>query len=560
MRTFQITPFEFDEDLDLEKYDAWFLDGTHAVPAWTPMFGWSWINYCRHGMMWAAQKLSLPTCKGWDWRLHNGGGYLAVLVVDDPDEIAEREKKFRAELMPFIEDYDAVWNQYVQELQGYYADLRAFDINNSSNIELLDHFEDTLRLNRRMWEIHFYFMYVVFGVYMLFEAMMKQLYDLDDSSPEFHKLLTGFDNKVFQVDRKLWAFGKRAGEMGIADIFMENTPDKVGAILEQSDAGRAWMAEFREFLNEDGWRSQRMSEFINPTWIEDPSPAFMSVRQFIQKGGEFDLDRERTRLAAEREVAEAELLAKIPEEQKGWFTKLLRLAQRSGQFSEEHNHWMDLYTHAMVRRALIGWGTRLVAAGVMDTVDDVFFLIPDEIRRVALTPEWHDLRPIVAERRAEWANWAAQDNPPMIGRVTLEEAMGTLIRSNDPVVLKVVVGSLPVPKPDLKADLYGTCGSPGVAEGRARMVMTDADLINVEEGDILVAPTTYPSWTAVFALLKGVVVDRGASLSHAAIVGREYGIPVVMNVFEGTKVVSDGDRIRVDGNMGTVTILEKAAG
>ncbi|MCL5943047.1 MAG: PEP-utilizing enzyme, partial [Actinobacteria bacterium] len=120
---------------------------------------------------------------------------------------------------------------------------------------------------------------------------------------------------------------------------------------------------------------------------------------------------------------------------------------------------------------------------------------------------------------------------------------------------KVVVGSLPVPKPELKADLYGTCGAPGVVEGRARLVMTDADLISIEQGDILVAPTTYPSWTAVFALLSGVVVDRGASLSHAAIVGREYGIPVVMNVFEGTKVIKDGMRIRVDGNMGTVTIL-----
>jgi phosphohistidine swiveling domain-containing protein len=316
------------------------------------------------------------------------------------------------------------------------------------------------------------------------------------------------------------------------------------------------MAEFREFLAEDGWRSQRMSEFFNPTWIEDPSPALMSVRSFLVKGGDFDLDRERIHLAAEREQAEVALLAKIPEEQRGWFTKLLRLAQRSGQFSEEHNHWLDLYTHALVRRALIGWGNRLVQADVIEQVDDIFFLVPDEIRRVALTPEWHDLKELVRERREEWASWAEEENPPMIGRVPIEEAMGTLVRSNDPVVLKVVVGSLPVPKPELKADLYGTCGAPGVAEGIARLVMSDADLINVREGDILVAPTTYPSWTAVFALLSGVVVDRGASLSHAAIVGREYGIPVVMNVFEGTKVVREGMRIRVDGNMGTVTILD----
>jgi pyruvate, water dikinase len=556
MRTFEITPFEFDETVDLQKYDAWFLDATHAVPPWTPMFGWSWINYCRHGMMWAAQKLSLPTCKGWDWRLRRGGGYLAVLVVDDEEEIRQREQIFRKQLEPFIEDYDAVWQEHLEELQGYYRDLRAFDIESGTNIELLDHFEDTLRLNRRMWEIHFYFMYVVFGVYMLFEAMMKNLFDLDDSSPEFHKLLTGFDNKVFQVDRKLWEFAKKAEALDLAPLFLESDPEGLLDRLQGTDIGTRWLAEFREFLAEDGWRSQRMSEFINPTWIEDPTPALMSVRSFIVKGGDFDLDRERVRLSAERERAEAELMAKIPEEQRGWFTKLLRLAQRSGSFSEEHNHWLDLYTHAMVRRALIGWGERLATANVIEQVDDVFFLIPDEIRRVALTPEWHDLKGLVADRRAEWESWAEEENPPMIGRVPIEEAMQTLVRSNDPVVLKVVVGSLPVPKPELKADLYGTCGAPGVAEGTVRMIMSDADLIRVEEGDILVAPTTYPSWTAVFALLGGVVVDRGASLSHAAIVGREYGIPVVMNVFEGTKVLAEGMRVRIDGNLGTVTILQ----
>lgn len=557
MKTYQITPFEYDEELDLENYEAWFLDATHSVPPWTPMFGWSWVNYCRHGMMWAAEKLQLPTCRGWDWRLHKGGGYLAVLVVDDPEEIAQREKVFRKEIEPFIEDYDGIWQSHLEELQGYYDDLKSFDIEGSTNIELLDHLEDVFRLNKRMWEVHFYFMYVVFGVYMLFEATMKQKFDLDDTSPEFHTLLRGFDNKVFQVDRRLWEFGKKAEAMDIAGIFLNNEPDKVEEILVESEAGQLWLSDFKEFLAQDGWRSQRMSEFMYPTWIEDPAPAFMSVRQFLQKGGDFDLERERTRLAAEREQAESELMEKIPEEQRGWFTKLLRLAQRSGSFSEEHNHWLDLYTHALVRRALVAWGGRLVSAGVMEETDDVFFLIPDEIRRVALTPEWHDLRGLVAERREEWNRWAEEDNPPMMGRVSMDEAMGTLVRSNDPVVLKVVVGSMPVPKPELKADLYGTCGSPGVVEGRARLVMGDADLLSVEEGDILVAPATYPSWTAIFALLEGVVVDRGASLSHAAIVGREYGIPVVMNVFEGTKVIQDGMRIRVDGNMGTVTILEE---
>ena len=64
---YDIVPaFEFNEEVDLKKHKAWFLDATHSVPPWTPMFGWFWINFCRHGMQYGAEKLSLPTVKGWE--------------------------------------------------------------------------------------------------------------------------------------------------------------------------------------------------------------------------------------------------------------------------------------------------------------------------------------------------------------------------------------------------------------------------------------------------------------------------------------------------------------
>ena len=83
-----------------------------------------------------------------------------------------------------------------------------------------------------------------------------------------------------------------------------------------------------------------------------------------------------------------------------------------------------------------------------------------------------------------------------------------------------------------------------MAEGLARVILSEDQLADVQPGEILVAATTSPSWTPVFSFIKGVVVDRGASLSHAAIVGREYGIPVLMNVFVGTEKIRTGQRIR----------------
>jgi pyruvate, water dikinase len=304
---------------------------------------------------------------------------------------------------------------------------------------------------------------------------------------------------------------------------------------------------------------QRMSEINLPTWVEDPSPALGMVKQFLLKGGGFNLDEEREKLAKEREEAEKALLSKIPMEQRGWFGQLMRLAQKSGIFSEEHDHYLDLYTHALMRRSALGLGRRFVKAGALDHHEDIFFLIPDEVRRAAIAPDQFNLRYIVDRRKKEWEQWQKEPNPPAILKegFDMDQAMGVLVQSNDPIALKVVVGSMPQVRPELKADLYGTCGSPGVAEGPARVIMTEDELHLVKEGDILVAASTSPSWTPVFSMIKGVVVDRGASLSHAAIVGREYGIPVVMNVFEGTSKIKSGQRVKVDANLGTVYILDK---
>jgi phosphohistidine swiveling domain-containing protein len=204
-------------------------------------------------------------------------------------------------------------------------------------------------------------------------------------------------------------------------------------------------------------------------------------------------------------------------------------------------------------------GRRWVASGAIDSVDDMFFLFPDEVRKGGINPDMFNFRPIVDRRKAEWKSWVERGNPPafMAEGFTLEDAMKGLVESMDPIALKVVVGSMPVARPELKADLFGVCGSPGVAEGMVKVVWTEAELSKVEKGDILVAPTTSPSWTPVFNILGGVIVDRGASLSHAAIVGREFGIPVVMNTFTGTNVLKDGMKVRVDANMGTVFILNK---
>ncbi|MDR3568662.1 MAG: PEP-utilizing enzyme [Syntrophobacteraceae bacterium] len=558
MKVYDVVPaLEFDPQSDFEHSPYWFLDSTHSVPPWTPMFGWFWVNLCRHGMQYGAEKLSLPTIKGWDWRFHRGGGYWCVLQPKSLEEMHNRQIQFRHAILPFIQDYDGIWDGYIQEMVGRYENLKALDLDHASNIELLDNFEETINTCRRMWEIHMLMIYGTYVAYVLFENMCRDLAEIDDTSPVFQALVTGFDNKVFQLNRQLWEFSQRVREEGLAGAFLDGKPSEIKARLEQTVKGRKFLKDFMALMNLEGWRMERMAEINMPTWLEEPTPPLVNIRQFLRTGANFNLDEERARLSGKRQEAEKAVLAKVPGEQRSWFQRLMVLAQKSGVFSEEHDLYLDLYMHALVRRSVLGIGRRFAAKGAIAEPDDVFFLIPDEIRRAGINPDQFDLRHIVERRKAQWQEWQQSPNPSALLKegFDMDMAVKLLLQSMDPLALKVVVGTMPQVRPELKADLYGTCGSPGVAEGRARVILNEDDFDLVEEGEILVAAATSPNWTPVFSMIRGVIIERGAILSHAAVIGREYGIPVLMNVNGGTSKIRTGQRLKVDANLGVAFIM-----
>ena len=106
--------------------------------------------------------------------------------------------------------------------------------------------------------------------------------------------------------------------------------------------------------------------------------------------------------------------------------------------------------------------------------------------------------------------------------------------------------------------LTGVPASKGKARGRARVFNNADNLHTLEPGDILVCESTSPNWTPAFAKIAGCVCYGGGMLSHAAIVGREYGVPTVTAVGLGTVVIAEGDEVEVDGDTGTVTVIKKA--
>jgi pyruvate,water dikinase len=557
--------FDFNKEIDLAQIHSYFFDGTHSVPLLTPMYSWFWIRHCGYGSQYAAETLSMPRYKGFTLRDVEGSDYVGMRIIRDEEEIKKRMPKFREALVPWIEDFDGMWGSQIKELTASYEKLRAVDLDKATNIEAMHYLWDMISANRRMWEIHFQGMAVSYAAFLLLEDMVKP-YGLTSESPEFQNMFRGFDNKVFQVDKKLWKLGKEAIDKKVDGIILNTPVEEVIKKLEQSQAGNEWLKNLHDFLEVDGWRMVRMMDLNEPYWLEDPSSVISPIRAFIKKGGAYDLDDVRRQLSKEREKAIASLLKKVPDDDKPWFEALINLGGKTGSYSEEHDLYCELYCHAVLRRGFLGIGRRFAKAGTIDKPDDIFFLNPDEVEMALMGPEFHKLQYITNRRRARWQylneRWVEvrdSTHPPVFTtRASLEEAVGMdLLPSADPIIIKIVVGELPRVRPELKADIYGVCGAPGVAEGPARVIMTYSQLDEVQQGDILVCPGTNPAWTPVFGLVKAVVSDRGGTLSHTAIVGREYGVPTLVNTFTGTSVIKTGQRIRVDATEGTLHILDK---
>lgn len=552
---------DFIEEIDLPLMNSWFLDGTHSVPPLTPLYAWHWVKYCGHGLRVACTELSIPTCKGWEVRTLNGSIYCAFHIVREPKEIAEREVKFRQALRPWLENFDGLWASYKQELLNIYARLKEFDPDKATNLQLYHHNQDLCQAYMRMWEIHFLAMYSSFNTWLLLEAITKERFGLSDQDPRFQDMMRGFDNKVYQMDKKIWEFGQLAIEMGLEDIFKENEPPVILDKLQESEKGKSWFKEFMHYMETDdvgGWRMRRFNDFTEPYWLEDPATPIGLVKDSIMKGIDYNLENIRAENAKKREEAIAAFLNQVPPEERELFESMIRLAGKASSYSEEHNLYCELFAQALMRRGYLAMGRRLAQNGAIDVPEDIFMLNPDEIDRVIMVPDGHDLRWLTRRRKAAWQEAHKVQSPPLFTtRQSAEEAIELdLLPSKDAIALKIVIGELPRPKPELGADLWGICGCAGEAEGPARVVMLYKELNKVQPGEILVCPGINPAWTPVFGLIKGVITDTGGTLSHAAIIGREFGVPTIVNTQQATAKIRTGQRIRMDATNGAVYILK----
>jgi pyruvate,water dikinase len=197
-------------------------------------------------------------------------------------------------------------------------------------------------------------------------------------------------------------------------------------------------------------------------------------------------------------------------------------------------------SQAKLRMLAFRVGRRVAREGSVADPSDVLYLRRDEVAELLLAPA--DRRSVVAERRAEQARQRTLKPPSMLGRA--EPDFGFASRFD-----------VPREESGGAESLKGTGASAGVVRGQARVALGPDDFGRIQRGDIIVCPSSNPSWVPVFAIAGGLVTNTGGVLAHAAVVAREFGLPAVVGVAGATTRIRDGQTVEIDGTAGTVKLL-----
>jgi pyruvate,water dikinase len=331
--------------------------------------------------------------------------------------------------------------------------------------------------------------------------------------------LTGVAEEVGQVDR-------------VDDIL-----GGYGSFEESTLAHDLWRVGegslgFDAFLDVHGYHGPEEGEMSSLAWREDPAPVAVLVESYAAlddaaRPGSADASRRARRVEAEHALIAA---ARTPSRAR--VRAILRLTARHlplRQLGHNASTQMCDAARADVRRL----GRLLVGSGGLADAEDAFYLTVGEL--TSGLPD--DARDRVAERRETRA------------RNSLVQLPNEWIGEPQPL------GD----GPDRDhGELTGVPASGGVVRGRARVVTDHNRLLVFRAGEVLICPTTDPSWSAVFPLAAAVVLDTGGRMSHGAIVAREFGLPCVTNTGTATSLFETGDLVEVDGDQGTVRRLEEA--
>ncbi len=431
-------------------------------------------------------------------------------------------------------------DEAMPELKAIFERIEAIDTEGLAGPALAEAWNAAWAGGNRAWEIHFI---SIRGAYRIVEDL-ADLYEraVPGAAPgEAMALIQGENDVLHDVQSGIDGIVELvATRPGVADRIRADPAPTLGEVAALPD-GAAVANAIRSFLARHGHLGQAFDDLVQPSWAQDPRALLRLVAGRLGDPPEPNTTR-RARLLAEAERLAAtvrERLAADPPEL-ARFEDVLSLARAVGPLTEIHNYWIDRMAQARFRALALRVGARLVSDGVLAKAEDVFYLDRAEIAEILR--ESGDRRSLVEARRAEHDRQRTLTPPAILGTPEPDYGLNSRFGGGRPE------------EPAADA-LKGTGASAGIVRGPARVAMGPADFGRIQRGDIIVCPSSNPSWVPVFTMAGGLVTNTGGVLAHAAVVAREFGLPAVVGVAGATTKIADGRTIEIDGSAGTVRLL-----
>ncbi len=573
------------ERKEYEENTFWFYDGLHYPEPLYP-FDTIWDEAWFLALsQYNTRIFSVPPVYGVDHRMVNGYVYISPVPVKDEAEIGARVEKFMERAGFYYENWDKLEAKWEEKMKGTIAELEALDIptlpefedmsvvtealGESKGFHLLKAYDDLINLGIKCWQYHFEFLNLGYAAYVTFMGHCQAIFP-DIPLQRVTQMISGIDVIMYQPDEELKNLARKAVELGVDEgVKFSKKFSEMADGLSGSDAGKEWLAAFEKarypwfhVSTGTGWYHHDVS------WNDNLDIPLGSICVYIDKikaGKSIDRPMEEVRKERDRITAEYRALIESDED-RATFDQLLGTAKTVFPYVENHLFYVEHWFHSIFWNKVREVAAIMKDYGFINDVEDVWFLKRAEIKDALwdLTTAWatnvKPRGPQVWPKEIEWRKgvmdkfreWAP---PPALGPApeVIQEPFTVVLWGVTNDSLSNWADVADVNPEDVKA-FKGFAGSPGIVEGKARVCRTVEDIGELEEGDILIAPTTSPSWAPAFANISGVVTDVGGIMSHAAIVCREYGMPAVVGTGHATKIVKTGQMIRVDGSTGEITI------
>jgi phosphohistidine swiveling domain-containing protein len=564
----------------------WFHDGLHFPEPLYP-FDALVADRATLCLSQASSRLFVvPSSLGCEYRILNGYFYLSANSVTDEATLARRAELFAQRGGFYYRHWDELYAAWREKVDGATRELQSLEVPDLPEVEdesvvttgrgfgsshaLLVAYDGLLEGMDRVWQYHFEFLNLGYGAYLVFYDLCRREFPtLPDQT--IARMVSAIDVDVLRPDDELRRLALLAIELGISEPVKESRSEsELRVALGRDEAVASWLAEFRDV--QDPWFYFSFGNGFyhhHRSWVDDTSRPLATIGSYIrsrQSGN--DIARPYDALAADRDRITAECRAALSEDARASFDRSLALARTVFPYVENHNFHIDHRYMTLFWNKTRAFGALLARNAFLHEQEDVFFLRHEEVR-LALeelrlvwstggagvargTSYWPT---IVARRKSIYEAMRQWAPPPALGRApeSITEPMTIMLWG----ITDERVNEWLAQAASRDRTLSGFAASPGLAEATARVLLDVGQMGELQDGEILVAPSTSTSWTPVFHRIAAVVTDTGGIMCHAAIVAREYGLPAVVGTGSATKRIETGDRLHVDANAGSVTIIER---